>query len=255
MTQIHYFPRYSQRENFETNNTLPLLHQLYNYSRFRFQKFLSKLLPEAVTEAGSALELGLQIKQQVGTGASIVDGYLYQDSLRIAIETKRNAHSFAAEQLRHHMESFTPSNGGFLILLSPERVEDSQFGSANWKSLAADASAKNVILVSVSFETLIAAARGCLNDYDEEMHALVDDYEDFCSEEDLLPVDKWTLFVSPCGLSHEINAAQRLYFCPASWSRRKARYLARRVLRQSSAAHWVNCQGGRMRAQGWEGRK
>jgi hypothetical protein len=67
MTQIHYFPRYSQRENFETNNTLLLLRQLYNFNRFRFQKFLSKLLPEAITEAGSALELGLQIKQQVGT--------------------------------------------------------------------------------------------------------------------------------------------------------------------------------------------
>jgi hypothetical protein len=41
----------------------------------------------------------------------------------------------------------------------------------------------------------------------------------------MLPVDKWTLFVPPCGQSREINAAQRLYFCPASWSRRKARYL------------------------------
>jgi hypothetical protein len=57
------------------------------------------------------------------------------------------------------------------------------------------------------------------------MHALVTDYEAFCSDQDLLPVDKWTLFVPPCGLSHEINTADRLYFCPASWSRRKARYL------------------------------
>ena len=80
-------------------------------------------------------------------------------------------------------------------------------------------------LVPVTFEDLIAAARGCLTDYDEEMHALVTDYEDFCSEEGLLPVDKWTLFVPPCGLSREINIADLLYFCPASWSRRKARYL------------------------------
>ena len=73
MTQIHYFPRCSHRENFETNNTLLLLRQLYNFNRFRFQKFLEKLLPQAITEAGSAFELGLQIKQQVGTGASIVE--------------------------------------------------------------------------------------------------------------------------------------------------------------------------------------
>jgi hypothetical protein len=57
------------------------------------------------------------------------------------------------------------------------------------------------------------------------MHALVNDYEEFCSDENLLPRDKWTLFAPPCGLSHEINVANQLYFCPASWSRRKARYL------------------------------
>jgi hypothetical protein len=222
MTQVHYFPRYSQRENFETNNTLLLLHRLYDFSRFRFERFLSALLRDAATEAGSALVLGLQIKQQVGTGASIVDGYLYQDSFRIAIETKRSADKFDADQLNRHLSAFAHSSGGFLILLCPERA---QIDGPNWANLRDEATKKNVILVPVGFQNLIAAVRGCLNDYDEEMYALVTDYEEFCSEEGLLPVDKWTLFVPPCGLSHEINIADRLYFCPASWSRRKARYL------------------------------
>lgn len=222
MTQVHYFPRYSQRENFETNNTLLLLYQLYNFNRFRFERFLSKLLGEANAETDSALELGLQIKQQVGTGTSVVDGYLYQSNLRIAIETKRSAESFSADQLHRHLSGFAQSSSGFLILLSPERV---RLDGPIWKKLVDDARAKNVILVPVTFESLIAAASGCLNDYDEEMRALVADYEGFCSDEDLLPIDRWTLFVPPCGQSHEINVAQRLYFCPASWSRRKARYL------------------------------
>ncbi len=222
MTQIHYFPRYSQRENFQTNNTLLLLNRLYNYNRFRFENFLSKLFRDAATEAGRALELGLQIKQQVGTGTSVVDGYLYQDSLRIAIETKRSADSFTFDQLSRHLSGFTQANGGFLILLSPERP---QVESADWVNFAEAADAKNVIPVRATFENVIAAARDCLNDYDEEMHALLADYEDFCSDEDLLPVDRWTLFVPPCGRSHEIVARQRLYFCPATWSRRKARYL------------------------------
>ncbi len=72
MTQIHYFPRYSQRENFETNNTLLLLHRLYDYNRFRFEKFLSSLLRDAATEAGNDFSLGLQINQQVGTGESVM---------------------------------------------------------------------------------------------------------------------------------------------------------------------------------------
>ena len=225
MAQIHYFPRYSQRENFETNNTLLLLHRLYNFNRLRFQTFLSNLLPHAITEPGNEWELGLQITQQVGTGASVVDGFLYQDRIRIAIETKRNSNDFGVEQLRSHLKSFGQSNGGFLVLLSPERVEGSQFYRGDWSSLTDEASAKNVTLVSVSFEDLIEAAQKCLAPYDEEMHALLRDYQEFCSEEALLPVDRWTVFVPPCGQSHEINSAQTLYFCPASWSRRKARYL------------------------------
>jgi hypothetical protein len=74
VTQIHYFLRYLQRENFETNNTLLLLNRLCNYNRLRFERFLSELLRDAATDAGSAIMLGLQIKQQVGTGGSIVDG-------------------------------------------------------------------------------------------------------------------------------------------------------------------------------------
>jgi hypothetical protein len=96
-------------------------------------------------------------------------------------------------------------------MLSPERV---QIEGSNWTDLRAAATGKNAILVSVTFENLIAAARGCLNDYDEEMHALITDYEDFCRDEGLSPVDKWTLFVpqraSPGSgrlLAEDINAA------------------------------------------------
>ncbi|WP_375777817.1 hypothetical protein ACE103_42770 [Bradyrhizobium sp. ma5] len=222
MTQVHYFPRYSQRENFDTNNTLLLLHRLYDYNRFRFERLLSVLLRDAVTENSSLVGLGLQIRQQVGTGLGVIDGYLYQDSFRIGIETKRSSNSFGIEQLNRHLAGFDQASGGFLFLLSPERP---QMSGPQWEALRTTATDRNVILVPVTFGDMIAAARSCLNDYDEGMHALVTDYEDFCSEEDLLPVDRWTLFVPPCGRSHNINVVNQLYFCPAAWSRRKARFL------------------------------
>ena len=222
MAQVRYFPRYSQRENFQTNNTLLLLYRLYDYSRFRFEKFLSGLLRHANTEPGSALTLELQITQQVGTGAGIVDGFLNQESLRIAIEAKRSSEGFYPEQINRFLSGFNPPNGGFLILLSSDHV---QIDGPDWSDVAASAKVKNVTLVPVTFENIISAAKECLHPYDEEMHDLVTDYEEFCSDEELLPVDKWTLFAPPCGLSHEINVANQLYFCPASWSRRRARYL------------------------------
>jgi hypothetical protein len=155
MTDVHYFPRYSQRENFETNNTLLLFHRLYNYNRFRFERLLSELLRNAATEAGNAFTLGLQIKQQVGTAASVVDGYLYPDSFRIAIETKRSADSFTTDQISRHLAGFTSSSGGFLFLLSPERA---QIAGSDWGQVRAEATQKGVILIPVTFEGLIAAS-------------------------------------------------------------------------------------------------
>jgi hypothetical protein len=46
MSEIHYFPRYSQRENVVTNNTLLLLLRLYQYNRFKFEKFLEAICAE-----------------------------------------------------------------------------------------------------------------------------------------------------------------------------------------------------------------
>ena len=68
MTDIHYFPRYSQRENVITNNTLLLLLRFYNHDQFKFAKLMRHLLRDDADVAGA---IGLQFKQQRGTGATI----------------------------------------------------------------------------------------------------------------------------------------------------------------------------------------
>lgn len=222
MTHIHYFPRYSQKENFCTNNSLLLMYRLYQFNQLRFEKFLKILLTDAATDTTDPFEaLGLQFQQQMPTGESVADGFLYQDSIRILIETKRSADAFGTDQLHRHLSGFASGVGGFLILLSPERAK---IRDKDWAALVSAANAKNVTLACVTFEEIITAARKCLHDYDEDMQLLVDDYEDFCSNEDLLPEDRWTIFVPPCGPSHEINILCRLYFCPEHWNRRKAKY-------------------------------
>ncbi len=142
MTQVRYFPRYSQRENFQTNNTLLLLHRLYDFSRFRFEDFLARLLRDTDTETDFAVPLGLQITQQVGTGASVVDGLLYQESFRIAIETKRTADGFDVEQLQRHLSGFIQPSGGFLILLSRERIK---IGGPDWAAPAREVSHRRAV--------------------------------------------------------------------------------------------------------------
>jgi hypothetical protein len=184
-------------------------------------------------DAGQAVELGLQLRQQIGTKESVIDGYLYQDAFRIAIETKRSADGFDVRQLLRHLSGFNSGEEGFLILLSPEPA---QITPADYRDLSIRASKKNVIVIVLTFEKIIEPARNSLSPHDEEMHALVVDYESFCSDEKLLPLDKWTIFVPPCGRSHEINISGKLYFCPDSWSRRKAQYLG---IYFDKAVHYV----------------
>lgn len=219
MSEIHYFPRYAQRENFVTNNTLLLLLRLHQYNRFKFQNFMERLCEDQPDIQLSTSWLHFQ--QQKGTGESVLDGCISQDSIKIAVETKLKD-SFDFVQLEKHLAVFGTEQHKLLILLSPTRgsLPESQL-----TSIRTHAMEKNIQILHTSFEDILEKTRGCLSEHDEEMRALADDYESFCSETDLLPRDRYTLFVPPCGVSVEDNLQFNLYYCPVSWSRRKARYL------------------------------
>ncbi len=218
MSEVHYFPRYSQPENVVTNNTLLLLLRLREYSRFKFEKFMESLCGEQDVQLASSW---LRFQQQKGTGRSVVDGFIAQDSVKIAVETKL-AETFSLEQLENHLAVFGDEQHKLLIMLSPS------LGTISTQQLAAvreRAKPENIQVVHTSFEDIVAKVRDCLSPHDEEMAALVDDYEAFCSDMGLLPRDQYTLFVPPCGQSFHDNEELRLYYCPATWNRRNARYL------------------------------
>jgi hypothetical protein len=84
---------------------------------------------------------------------------------------------------------------------------------------------RNIQIVHTSFEDIIDKARNCLSEHDEEMHALVSDYESFCSEMNLLPRDQYTIFAPPYRLSMDANIEFKLYYTPATRTIRKATYL------------------------------
>lgn len=218
MSEVHYFPRYSQPENVVTNNTLLLLLRLREYSRFKFEKFMESLCGEQDLQLGSSW---LRFQQQKGTGRSVLDGFIAQDSVKIAVETKLSE-AFNLEQLENHLAVFGAEQHKLLIMLSPS------IGTISAQQLAAvreRAKLKNTQVVHTSFEDIVGKVRECLSPHDEEMAALVDDYEAFCSDMKLLPRDEYTLFVPPCGQSFHDNEELRLYYCPATWNRRNARYL------------------------------
>lgn len=218
MTSIHYFPRYSQPENFVTNNSLLLLSRLYEFSRFKFERLLGLVC--AANDVDPP-DIGLHFSQQIGTTASVVDGYVSQRGLHLAVETKLGE-NFSLGQLKRHMKIFREGRDQqFLLLLGTTENPLSELQKREMEL----ALPKGVTMLCTSFEALIRLGKECLSDFDEEMHALFTDFESFCSGEKLLSTDQHTLFVPPCGISYEENLSCQLYYCPATWGRRKARYL------------------------------
>ena len=115
MRSVHYFPRYSQRENVVTNNTLLLFLRLMEFSRSRFETFLGALAGDADLQFAPEW---LRIGQQKVADRSVLDGFIAQDSIKIAIETKLGT-NFNSDQLMRHLEIFERENHKLLVLLGP----------------------------------------------------------------------------------------------------------------------------------------
>jgi hypothetical protein len=217
MRNVHYFPRYSQKENVVTNNTLLLFLRLMDHSRTKFEHFIAKLAGEADLRFAP---VWLHIGQQRGTGHSVVDGFIAQESIKIAVETKLDT-SFDCQQLKRHLDVFKAEDHKLLVLLCPSTP---QLGAQESIFLAA-AEKEGVEVLPTSFETIIAVMRDLLTDTDEEMLELVRDFEEFCSISNLLPEENYLIFTPPCGPSHKENIALRIYYCPASRGGRKTAFL------------------------------
>jgi hypothetical protein len=218
MRSVHYFPRYSQKENVVTNNSLLLLYRLMDHSKLKFEKCLQALCSETEIPFSPAW---LRFGQQSGIGDGIVDGFIGQDSVKIVIETKLHE-GFSGTQLLRHMKAFQNEQSKLLILLSPR---GSNNGYELPEKLRTAATQEQVSILQTSFEALISATHSVLTPQDEDMSAIVDDFEAFCSDHGLLPEDRYLIFVPPCGPSYRDNEQWRLYYCPSDRTRRTTRYL------------------------------
>ena len=162
----------------------------------------------------------------------MLDGFLYQSAVRIGIEAKAPGAEFDKRQLLNHLERFDKGASGYLLLLRSDKVD---LTDQTWRDLHEEATSRRVIVASITFQQIIDSFRSCLRDHDDELHELIDDFESFCSESELLTTDDTTAFVPPCGQSYEINVKNRLYFCPSDWNRRNVSYLG--VYREKSVRY------------------
>src|SRR5690625_4325544 len=120
MSNIHYFQRYSQKENIVTNNTMLLFSRLYHYDTTRFNRFLQTLLQDS----GENFDAAIQLRQQKRVKHSIPDAVIEQPSIKIIIETKIYGQE-NLKQLKNHCKSFKNEDLQILLLIGHEPIDDS----------------------------------------------------------------------------------------------------------------------------------
>ncbi|QIN77522.1 hypothetical protein GBA65_02270 [Rubrobacter marinus] len=224
MSKVHYFQRYSQRENVATNNTLLLLSRLYAHDPSYLAALLNDLL-----EPTEPIKVGPTFTQQRShEGASVPDALIEQRSFKLVVEAKRGTEATLA-QLKEHLNAFKDEETKVLVLLTPTEQTDA-FKEGLRKAVKefnvqSAEKGKEVVDLCTTFEKIINSFGAILADHDHEMRELLEDYEEYCYEETLLPQrDSWLRAV-PCGKTFEDNKELKLYYQPVTRSSREHKYL------------------------------
>jgi hypothetical protein len=222
MRSIHYFQRFSQRENMVTNNTLLLLHSVYQDNITRFQGFLNQLFEEL---GDHCPQVELSFLQQVKGEGSVPDAVISQTSFKIIIETKLYGQQYQ-DQLIQHLNSFGHEDIKILLLLDRQLPPD-EFLAEVRKDILKFENDKGtkVFFRPVTFEEIIRTLRENLLNQDYELNEVVSEYEDFCREMDLLAMNEYILKALPCGFSLTQNKTYGIYYDPDNRSYGKHKYL------------------------------
>lgn len=212
MSEIGYFPKYSQKENQITNYTLLVLKQLYVESPTLFQEFIEGLL----TGEGKNINVGVSFAQQesysCSAGKSIMDGVIKQEPFTIFVETK-TSDWFYDNQLNRHIENLLNIQGQKVLL-----------ALANFDGLKSESKAfydvkekykdyKDLIIKNIEFEDFLSALKE-LNVKSEMLMNMIAEYEIFLNDSDLLPTWKYRLDVVNCAVSEKDIKKYGVYVCP-----------------------------------------
>ncbi len=215
MNNVHYFQRFSQKENVHTNNTLLLLSRIQVTDPRLLRSVLGELFGE-LPFATEGLNVGVQFSQQTSAPSGTVpDGMLLQTSFRVVVETKLHQ-NFGMKQLKGHLSGFGKETTKILLFLSPERLENVDVPGAI---------KRGVVVVSRTFSDIIAACRAAKAHENLALRELVEDYEEYCFEFELIANDSDRMVAVPVTETCDDNLKLNLYYTLASRVFRKHRYI------------------------------
>lgn len=206
--RIHYFQRYHQKENVATANTMLLLSRLYAYSPNKFFRllksefFLDSFEPE--------IFFNLQEKSE----GSVPDATITQEGFKVVVETKMTDW-FHSDQLENHLKAFRDEKNRILITISSELMEKTKLDTFN-KNLQMNNNIPEhpFIHINTTFEKLANAIEDVIDDRDDEMKKILEDYRDYCYHDGLIPIlDSWKyLRMQLAGTTLDFNKENNIYY-------------------------------------------
>lgn len=202
---IHYFQRYTEKENVVTNNTMLLLQRFYYYSPDKFDKILTKLMENIDNEFNINIQWSTQLKCE----KSVPDAQIRQNSFNILVETKLGRF-FDINQIQRHLSSFTGKDKYEIMLtLSPKGILQEQ--KMQIENLMKENN--KVKHIHLTFEELIQLIDDELDrNRDYEFYEILDDFEKYCSESGLLNNNENVLRVVPTGVTYYDNIKYNMYY-------------------------------------------
>ena len=178
--KIHYFQRYHGKEDMATANTMLLLSRLYSYSPDKFFKFLKSEYFDNLFEP----ELVFTLQEK--SSDSRPDATITQEGFKIVVETKLTDW-FYSEQLMRHLNSFGNEKNKVMITLASELMSEEKRLDFEKQLKEYNSTQKYpVIHINTTFEKIINAIRRFIDDRDYEMRDILDDYRDYCYNDNLI---------------------------------------------------------------------
>lgn len=221
MSNIHYFQRYAQKENIVTNNTMLLFSRLYHYNTIQFNQFLQLLLPDSLDFFSTAI----QFHQQKRTKSSIPDAIIHQPSIKLVIETKLYGQE-NLEQLRSHCQDFKNEDLQILLLINREKVLSAYKQDViRLINGINDTYGQKISFASITFTDICKSFHEVLTPFDQEMLAVIHDYEDFCREEKLIDNADTKMRAVPVGDTLEQNLTYHLFYAPTNRGYQNHKYM------------------------------
>lgn len=221
MSVIHYFPRYSHKENMVTNSTLLLFSRLYYNSADKFKIFINLILEDESIELDTTVIFG---QQEKGNG-SIPDGVIRQESFKVIIETKLYGQQ-NIEQVKKHLNAFNNEDKKVFLWINKEAIEreykDEIIARLNEYY---EHTGSKIYFASVTFKQICKCFNDTIFDYDLEMKELIQDYEAFCSETKLIDNSDTKMRTVLTGRTFEQNMENNIYYAPSERGYQNYKYL------------------------------